>query len=83
MKNKWLKTWIALFFGTGFTVIYSFVMFLVLGSPQYFIPITLGFISCLLMYHFVLKDEFEKMQREYEGAGSLKKTIKKWRGDTE
>ena len=73
-----LKIWIALFFGTGFAVIYSFVMFIG-GTPVYGVPIILGFVSCLAIYYFVLKDEFEKMQKEYEEAGSLKKILKKWK----
>ena len=78
-----LKIWIALFFGVFFIQIYSFVMFAG-GRPEYFVPLSLCFVACLAMYHFVLKDEFEKMQEEYEEAGSLKKTIKKWKeGDTE
>ena len=78
-----LKIWITLFFGTGFTVIYSFVMFLG-GETKYFVLIALGFVSCLAMYYFILKDEFEKMQKEYEQTRSLKKIIKKWKeGDTE
>lgn len=82
MENKWLKTWIALFFGTGFTEIYSFVMF-VGGELKYIVPLLFGFVGCLTIYYLGLKDEFEKMQEEYEEAGSLKKTVKNWRGDTE
>lgn len=78
-----LKIWITLFFGTVLTVIYSFTMFMG-GEPEYFVIIALGFVSCLAMHYFVLKNEFEKMQKEYKEAGSLKKIVKKWKeGDTE
>lgn len=82
MNKITLKIWIALFFGIVITVIYSFAMFMG-GEPKYFAPIILGFVSCLAMYYFVLKEEFEKMQKEYEEAGTLKKTVKKWRGESE
>lgn len=78
-----LKIWITFFFGAILTVIYSFAMFM-RGEHRHFVTIALGFIGCLAMYHFVLKEEFEKMQKEYEDAGSLKKIVKKWKGsDTE
>lgn len=85
MVKKWLKLCIGVYFSMGIVVFFSFVMF-VSGKTrfEYCVPLSLGFICCLALYHFVLKDEFEKMQKQYEKAGSVKKTIKKWKeGDTE
>ena len=81
MKRNLLKIRIALFFGNGIAVICSLVMF-IRGSPEYFALVALCFVTCLALYSG-LKDEFEKMQEEYEEAGTLKKTVKKWRGDSE
>ena len=84
MNKNWLKLCIGIYFGVGAVVFFSFAMF-VRGKTrlEHFVPIFLGFVCCLALYHFVLKDEFEKMQKDYEGAGSLKKTVKKWKeGDT-
>jgi uncharacterized membrane-anchored protein len=86
-KNP-LKLWITVFLFTGTVALYSCVNLVIGGDKHFleghFVVLTLSFLSCLAMYYFVLKDEFEKMQKQYEEAGSLKKTIKKWKeGDIE
>ena len=83
-----LKLWITVFFFTGTVAIYSCTNLVIGGDKRflewYFVVLTLSFLSCLAVYHLVLKVAFEKMQKQYEKAGSVKKTIKKWKdGDTE
>lgn len=83
-----LKLWITVFFFTGTVALYSCANLVIGGDKpfleRHFIVLTLSFLSCLAVYHLVLKVKFEKMQKQYEEAGSLKKTIKKWKdGDTE
>jgi len=84
MNTIWLKLWISTFFSMGVLTIYSFFNIVKGGSKAFLelnvVVITLSFIALLAIYYLILSKEFEKMYKEYEEAGSLKKIVKKWKG---
>ena len=80
MNKITLKIWILNFF-FGVALMLHGIFMAMTHSPFYFILAFIMFVWCLAVYYLVLKEEFEKMQEEYEEAGSLKKTVKKWKGD--
>ena len=78
MNKNVLKLWILACFGMTSVVMFSFVMLLE-GKLEFAPFLLLSGIGVITIYYCVLKGEIEKMQEEYEEAGSLKKTVERWK----